>query len=101
VPKQSWRKYFLAAFWPIRTVDDLNDLGLGFLIGFAEIASYPVLIYTDNMSAVGWWIALKIAGGWVGWKDKPTALNRFLLSNLLNMGIAYCLMLRYVQGVPK
>lgn len=97
----TWLESFQAAFWPFRTLDALNDLGLGFLIGLAEIASYPVLTYTDNMSAVGWWTALKIAGGWTGWKDKPTALNRFLLSNLLTMGIAYSLMLRYVQGIPK
>jgi len=73
------------------------DHWLGAIIGFAEISFYPVLLFTDNFSAIGGWLAIKTAGSWKMWSDEPRSFNRFLLSNLFNLAIAYFITIRWIQ----
>lgn len=97
------RRSFLARFWAAFCGFGRNPLAdhwLGTVIGFAEIAFYPVLILTNNLPAIGGWMAIKTAGGWEGWKKQPRAFNRFLISNLNNLAIAYFLTLRWIARVP-
>ncbi len=73
------------------------DLWLNAIIGFAGLAGYPVLMKTGYLSAVGGWLALRTAGNWGGWKISRTSFNRFLVSNLLELGTAYFWLTRFVQ----
>ncbi len=75
----------------------LADHWLGTIIGFAEISFYPVLIFTNNLSAIGAWFAIKTAGGWNLWKEHPRAFNRFLITNLINLAIAYFFTIKLIQ----
>jgi hypothetical protein len=91
LPKRFW-----VAFNGVQD-KQVADYFLGLLIGFAEIASYPVLIFTGNLSVIGGWLAIKTAAGWNVWSQRRTAFNRFLFLNLLNLGIAYFVLLRWVE----
>ena len=75
----------------------LADHWLGPIIGFAEISSYPVLIFTNNLSIIGGWLVIKTAGQWNLWKEHPRAFNRFLITNLINLAIAYFLVIKLIQ----
>jgi len=89
-------KRFGFAFWGFdRNI--LTDFWLGAIIGFAEISFYPVLIFTNNLSAIGGWLAIKTAGGWNLWHEQPIAFNRFLVTNLVNLAIAYFLTVQWIQ----
>ncbi len=92
----SFGKRFKLAFYGFDK-DKLADLWLGTIIGFAEISFYPVLIFTNNLSAIGGWLAIKTAGGWNVWHEQPRSFNRFLVANLVNLSIAYFLMVNWVQ----
>ena len=73
------------------------DLWLHWLIWFAELAAYPVLIKMGYFSTIGGWLALKTAGGWSGWKVSRTSFNRFLLANLMVLAVAFFWLSHYVQ----
>ncbi len=97
-PEKEWT--FLKAFWECFKGFSQSkahaDLWLNALIGFAELAAYPVLLKTGYLTTIGGWLALKTAGNWSGWKVSRTSFNRFLLSNLLELAIAYFWLTRYV-----
>jgi hypothetical protein len=76
-----------------------SDLWLPTIIGFIELAVYPILLALGQIVIVGAWMGIKTAGAWSGWKTSTTAFNRFLLFNILNLLIAYFLA-RLVQKVP-
>jgi hypothetical protein len=92
----SFVKCFLAILHGFKK-GEFPDLWLGTIIGFAEIASYPVLIFTDNLSVIGGWLVIKTAGQWKMWQDSPIDFNRFLLANLINLAIAYFFIIKFVQ----
>jgi hypothetical protein len=77
-----------------------NDLWLPTCLGLIELATYPVLIAIGQFTVVGIWIGIKTAGSWQGWRTSATAFNRFLFFNLLNLIIAYFLLVRFVRYVP-
>jgi hypothetical protein len=98
-PGEGWP--FWQAFWEcFKGFSEYKahaDLWLNGLIGFAELAAYPVLMKTGYLTAIGGWLLLKTAGSWSGWKVSRTSFNRFLLNNICELGIAYLLLTRYVQ----
>jgi hypothetical protein len=71
--------------------------GFSALIGFAELAAYPVFIKLGYLTAIAGWLAVKTAGAWGGWKVSRTSFNRFLLNNILELAIAFLWLTRYVQ----
>ncbi len=75
------------------------DLWQGPLIGFLEIAFYPVLIFTSNLTVIGAWIAIKTGGNLKLWGDQPRAFSRFLILNLINMGISYLIALNWLVKI--
>lgn len=77
----------------------LADQWLATIIGFAEVSFYPILLSTNNLSVIGGWLAIKTAGGWNQWHEHPIAFNRFLVSNLINLGIAFFLTLKGIIRV--
>ena len=95
----SFRKRFCAAFSGFGDAR-IADHWLGTVIGFAEIAFYPVLIFSNNLPVIGGWLAIKTAGSWDLWHKQPRAFNRFLISNLVNLGIAYFVILRWITPAP-
>ncbi len=96
IAKWSFKKRFGHAFWGFYH-DKLADHWLGAIIGFAEISFYPVLMLTNNLSAIGGWLAIKTAGSWQLWRDNPIAFNRWLVTNLINLAIAYFLTVKWIQ----
>ncbi len=77
-----------------------SDLFLPTLIGFIELAAYPILIVVGQYVFIGAWLGIKTAGAWRGWRTSPTAYNRFLLFNLLNLVIAYSILTHLVHRIP-
>jgi hypothetical protein len=77
-----------------------SDLLLPTLIGFIELAAYPVLFVIGQYLFIGAWLGIKTAGSWTGWRKSPTAYNRFLVFNLLNLIVAYFLLTRFVLYTP-
>lgn len=69
----------------------VSDRWLGLVIGFVELAVFPVLIFTGNLSIILAWLVMKTAGGWDVWKEDRIAFNRFLLTIIINLGIAFYL----------
>jgi hypothetical protein len=96
---QSFLKRFWASFQGSKK-SSVTDLWLGGVIGFAEIAAYPVLIFTNNLSAIGGWLAIKTAGNWDAWHREPRNFTRFLVANLINLGIAYFITMRWITRAP-
>lgn len=74
------------------------DLWLPFIIGFAELFSYPVLIKLEAYEIIGWWLLLKTAGQWSGWTHSRTSFNRFLLANICNIAISYGVLSWFVHA---
>ena len=74
------------------------DLWLNALIGFFDLAAYPVLLKTGHLEVIGAWLAVRTAGAWGGWGSSRTSFNRFLLSNLLELFISYVWLTHYVIG---
>jgi hypothetical protein len=74
------------------------DLGLNAIIGFFELAAYPILFGTGYIAVVGGWLVLKTAGNWGGWTVSRTSFNRFLLNNILELAISYFWLMRYIHG---
>ena len=97
--KKSFKERFLASFQGCRK-SSVTDLWLGGVIGFSEITAYPVLIFTNNLSAIGGWLAIKTAGNWEAWHKEPRNFTRFLVSNLINLAIAYFITLKWITKAP-
>jgi len=84
-------------WWGYNRFKEHSDLGLPTLIGFAEIASFPVLIVLGQYNLIGGWIVIKTAGQWSGWTKSRTSFNRFLLANILNLSVSYFLLSHWIQ----
>ena len=72
------------------------DLWLPFVIGFAELCAYPILMRSQQFQVIGAWLAIRTAGSWRGWASHRTSYYRFLLGNLLNLAISYLFLATYV-----
>ena len=76
--------------------EEVADLWQGPLIGVFEIAFYPVLIFTGNLTLIGAWMVIKIGGNLKLWSAHPRAFSRFLILNLINIGISYFIALNWL-----
>ena len=90
-------KAFTSAFKGFTGHPNIRDYWLPAMIGYAELASYPVLIVLGQPSIVGGWLAIKTAGQWRVWEKSRTAFNRFLVGNLLNIGISFFWLTQFVR----
>jgi hypothetical protein len=77
-----------------------SDLFLPTVIGLIELVVYPILFVIGQYIFIGAWLGIKTAGSWKGWQTSPTAYNRFLLFNLLNLLVAYIFLTQFVHRVP-
>jgi hypothetical protein len=71
------------------TDKDVNDHLLTLIIGFAELAAYPLLIFLNQPLVIGGWIAVKTAGQWGYWDKNRTAFNRYLFGNIMVIAISF------------
>jgi hypothetical protein len=92
-----WRAYW-ECFKGFGGIPAHADLWLNALIGFFDLAAYPVLFKNGRLDVIGAWLAVRTAGAWGGWQSSRTSFNRFLLSNLLELFISYFWLSRYVSG---
>jgi hypothetical protein len=69
----------------------------GLWIGWLEFLGYPVLLVTGRFEAIGAWLALKALPPWATWEKNRRAYARFLICNLLVVGISLLWMTRCVK----
>jgi hypothetical protein len=60
---------------------DRGEYGVSFLLGWAELIIFPVLIVMGLHLFVGSWIGLKIASIYFRWQSDRFLFNLFLLGN--------------------
>lgn len=101
LPAQPGREWsFFRAFWEcfhgFGQSKAHADLWLNALIGFSEMAAYPVFMKLGYLTVIGAWLALKTAGSWGGWKVLRTSFNRFLLNNIPELAICYFWLAGYI-----
>lgn len=77
------------------------DLWLNFIIGFCEVAAYPVLLRSGFYSIIGGWLLIRAAVAWGGWSISRTSYNRHLLNILLELAVAYFWLQRYIVIVDQ
>lgn len=103
-PGKSWsfRRAFWECFKGFGKSKAHADFWTNALIGFAELAAYPVLLKMESLTVIGAWLALRTAFSWSGWSISRTSFNRFILINVLELAIAYFGLSRFVQvrGIP-
>jgi hypothetical protein len=59
----------------------MRDFWFPFLLGWAEIAGFAVLMRTGAWLLIGAWLTFKTLGQWDHWKEHRPAFNRFLIGN--------------------
>ena len=59
----------------------MRDYWFSFLLGWAEIASFAVLMRTGAWLLIGAWLTFKTLGQWQHWTQHRPAFNRFLIGN--------------------
>jgi hypothetical protein len=98
-PGKGWS--FWRAFWEcfkgFSQYKAHADLWLNALIGFCELAAYPVLLKTDSYPIIGGWLVIRTAGSWGGWSVSRTSYNRYLLNIILELALAFFWLSSFVQ----
>jgi hypothetical protein len=85
-------------WWPSFLGKGKNGDALhGFWIGLLEFLGYPVILATGHLEAIGGWLALKALPPWKKWEVDRRAYVRFLICNLLVVGISFMWMTRCVE----
>ena len=98
--------------WTYRQVSFERIMGLGksnahvdffvdVLIGFTDLAAYPILLRVGELPIIGAWLALRTAGNLIGGTISRTSFNRFLLTNILELALAYFWLSRYVWQIES
>lgn len=93
-----FRYRWLISFAGFAGHKNIRDYWLSTVIGFSEAVCYPVIIFLNQPVIIGGWLAIKTAGQWRVWGKSRTAFNRFLVGNLLVLGLSYCWLLRYISN---
>lgn len=68
-----------------------------FVLGCFELATFPVMMATENWTFVGAWLGFKALAQWGRWKDHRPAFNRFLIGNAAVLCLAYLLAHLFVR----
>jgi len=98
---ESFFKAFRAAFLNRAGPHQRPNWSSG-LLGTAELLAYPILLVTGELTPIGFWVLLKTAGEWQGWKKSRADFLRFLIGNIMvfacSLAAAYCLVERVTSG---
>lgn len=73
------------------------DMWLPFVICFAELWAYPILMRTQQFKVIGAWLAIRTAVSWHGWSRHRTSYYRFLLGTVLTLATSYFFLTRHVH----
>lgn len=79
------------AFLGFKKDPRINDYWLPAFIGTTELLVFPFLLHPQRLYVIGAWIGIKVASSWGVWARRRSALNRFLLANILVLGFSYFL----------
>jgi len=82
-------KIFIKLLWGFSGNPKLDDYWLSALVGFSELAVFPVLIFKHKWYYIGFWILIKTTANWGKWKQSRTNFNRFLVGNILSLFFSY------------
>lgn len=97
---KSFKEAYLKCFFGFQTNDErVNDYFFNMIIGFAELVTYPLLIFLNYPLVIGGWIALKTAGQWGFWEKNRTTFNRYLVGNIIVIAMSFIWLLRYFERV--
>jgi hypothetical protein len=95
-------KNFITGFWwclgGFTTYKEHSDLWIPTVLGFLEIAIYPILLSLQYYVVIGAWVGIKTAGSWMGYSKSRTSFNRFLLFTVISILLA-CLLSLFVERV--
>ena len=97
IGEHAWWYWFLQALRGFGAPDYVDDYFLPMVIGFMELCSYPVLLRLNHISVIGGWLVIKTAGQWRVWTRSRTSFNRYLVGNLLNLGLSFFWLSRFVK----
>lgn len=75
-----------------------RDLWIPTVLGFLELAIYPILLGIQYYAVIGAWVGIKTAGSWMGYSKSRTSFNRFLLFTVITVLLA-CVLLLFVDPV--
>ena len=70
---------------------NIDDYWLPYIIGVAELLTYPILMSNGAWGVIGFWIGVKTAVSWRGWERTRTGYNRFLVGNIVSLGCSVLL----------
>jgi hypothetical protein len=91
---------FRQRFWVVFKGQKLDredgDYWHSFVLGFLELAVYPILMVTGSWTFIGAWLVLKTAGQWRAWKERRCPFNRFLIGNALALIWSFLILSRLV-----
>jgi hypothetical protein len=73
-----------------------GDYWHSFILGFIELAVYPVLMVTGSWTFIGAWLMFKTVGQWQAWKERRCPFNRFLIGNALVLIWSFLVLSRMV-----
>lgn len=82
---KGFRVAFMHSFFSTAKDIRIDDYWLPALIGYSEVAIYPLFIAKGWFPLIGAWMVIKTASSWGGWQKTRTAYNRFLLGNILSL----------------
>lgn len=63
--------------------DYYSDYWLPFIIGWLELAAYPIIMATGTWEIIGAWIGLKTLAQWRVWGENRSVFNRYLIGSAL------------------
>lgn len=72
---------------PVIAADKLT----GLVIGFLEVAMYPILIKANLPEYIGAWLPFKTVNRWSYKRQDRGLFNRYLVANALVLVASYCL----------
>jgi len=81
-PGKPYHKAFWAAFLNRAKPQDRPNFSSG-ILGTFELLAYPILLVLGEPTPIGFWVALKTAGEWEGWKGSRADFLRFLIGNVI------------------
>jgi hypothetical protein len=92
--RTSFVRAFAKSFSGVGNADpNDDDYWHPFIIGTLELLVFPYLMLTENWNYIGAWLALKTVSQWKSWTERRHVFNRFLIGNLLVIGISYAWLL--------
>jgi hypothetical protein len=66
----------------------LDDYFLPTILGTIELILFPIFMFLDGWTVIGWWVGIKTVAQWKGWQQSRTPYMRFLVGSVLTISLA-------------